>query len=487
VIPKTVRMRIWLGVGAVTVAAFAATALGGSGGGTITTVAGSGLQGFSGDGGPATSAKLNEPDGVAVDGKGNIYIADLRNGRVRKVSPGGTISTFAGTGVWGYSGDGGPATSAQLYAPQGVAVDGQGNVYIADRNNYRVRKVSAGGTITTFAGTGKCLGGTCFSGDGGPATSAQLYSPSGVAVDGNGNLYIADRDNSRVRKVSGGTITTIAGTSTKGFSGDGGPATKAQLFYPDAVAVDGIGNVYIADTFNNRVRKVSRGGTISTFAGTGACGRPVDGGPATSATVCNPRGVAVDGQGNVYIGDTNNSRVRKVSPGGTITTFAGTGTCGNVVGNGGPATLAQLCTPWGVAVDRQGNLYIAEEGRSRVRKVTVGTQASALTLTLGGASAQPLLAQQGVTVTAKCDKPCSLAATGSVTILGTQSVFVLSRASAKLASGTRTLTLRCSAAEQKRFRKLLKPGQHARAVITVKAKDKAGNTSTSKRTVAVRR
>jgi sugar lactone lactonase YvrE len=476
-----------VGVAAVAVVV-ATSASGASSGGTITTIAGSGLQGFSGDGGAATSAKLNEPDGVAVDGKGNIYIADLRNGRVRKVSPGGTISTFAGTGVWGYSGDGGPAISAQLYAPQGVAVDVQGNVYIADRNNYRVRKVSAGGTITTIAGTGKCLGGTCFSGDGGPATSAQLYSPSGVAVDGNGNLYIADRDNSRVRKVSsGGTITTIAGTSTKGFSGDGGPATKAQLYYPDAVAVDGIGNVYIADTFNNRVRKVSRGGTITTIAGTGACGLPSDGGPATSATVCNPRGVAVDGQGNVYIGDTNNSRVRKVSPGGTITTFAGTGTCGNVVGNGGPATLAQLCTPWGVAVDGQGNVYIAEEGRSRVRKVTAGTQASALTLTLGGASAQPLLAQQGVTVTAKCSKPCSLAATGSVTILGTKYVFGLTRASAKLAPGTRTLTLHCSAAERKRFRKLLKPGQHARAVITVKAKDKAGNTSTSKRTVRVRR
>lgn len=362
-------MRRWLVIGAVAVAAFVATSASGiSGAGTITTIAGTGVQGLSGDGGPATKARLDSPRGVAVDGQGNVYIADSRNHRVRKVSRDGTITTFAGTSP-GYSGDGGLATSARLYAPEGVAVDGQGNVYIADRFNHRIRKVSVGGTIATFAGSG--IPG--FSGDGGPATSARLRNPSAVALDGLGNVYIADRDNMRVRKVNpGGMITTIAGTGTQGFSGDGGPATSAQLRFPDGVAVDTQGNIYIADSQNNRVRKVS-GGKITTFAGTGACGSLVgDGGLATSATVCFPRGVAVDGKRNVYIADVNNSRVRKVSRDGTITTFAGAGTCGTVVGNGGPATRAQLCSPSGVAVGGKGNVYIAEEGRSRVRKVIVG-------------------------------------------------------------------------------------------------------------------
>jgi trimeric autotransporter adhesin len=442
---------------------------------TITTIAGTDIWGYSGDGGPSTSAKLYAPAGVAVDRQGNVYVATYQDNRVRKVSAGGTISTFAGTGVAGFSGDGGPATAAKLYAPKGVAVDGQGNVYIADSNNFRVRKVTPTGTITTFAGGGK----PGVLGDGGAATSAALRNPFGVAVDGRGNVYIADTDNMRVRKVSaGGTITTIAGTGVQGSSGDGGPATAALLRFPDAVAVDGPGNVYIADRENNRVRKVSAGGTITTFAGTGTNSFSGDGGRATSAGVQLPRGVALDGQGNVYI--TAESRVRKVSVGGTISTLAGGGRASP--GDGGPATAAQLKGVWGVAVDGKGFVYFSEGGR--LRKVTVGT---ALTLTLGGASTQQLLTQKGIIVTARCDKPCSLAATGSVTISGTQHVFGLSRATAKLAAGKRTLRLQCPAAEQKRFRKLFKRGQQARAVITVKAKDKAGNTSTSKRTVAVRR
>ena len=252
--------------------------------------------------------------------------------------------------------------------------------------------------------------------------------------------------------------------------------------------MDGRGNVYIADTYNNRVRKVSPGGTITTFAGTGACGSlPGDGGPATSATVCDPRGVAVDGQGNVYIADTNSARVRKVSPGGTITTLAGTGTCGPVVGNGGPATRAQSCYPSGMAVDGQGNLYIAETGRSRVRKITASTQAASLKLTLGGASPQPLLVQKVITVTARCSAPCALAASGSVTIVGTRNVFGLTRASASLAAaGSTKLTLRFSAAAQRQFRLLLKPGQRAQAKIIVRATDKAGRSTVATRIVAVR-
>ena len=232
------------------------------------------------------------------------------------------------------------------------------------------------------------------------------------------------------------------------------------------------------------MRKVTPGGTITTFAGGGSSFG--DGGPATSAQLRSPYGVAVDGQGNVYIADFPDHRVRKVSPGGTITTFAGTG-AGGFSGDGGPATSARSVRPvWRCGGRRRERLHRRQpelpcaQGCERVGSC-------APTLTLGGASTQPLLSQQGITVTARCDKPCSLVATGSVTIVGTQSVVVLARASAKLAAGTRTLTLHCSAAEQKRFRKLFKPGKQARAVITVKAKDKAGNTSTSKRTVTVRR
>jgi hypothetical protein len=465
-----------VGVAAVAVVV-ATSASGASSGGTITTIAGNGVPGYSGDGGPAISAQLRSTSGVAADGQGNVYIADYDNYRVRKVSPAGTITTFAGTGAGGFSGDGGPATSARLNAPIAVAVDRQGNVYIADFNNARVRMVNPAGTITTFAGTGI----PSFSGDGGPATSARLYAPHGVAVDGQGNVYIADSYNQRVRKVNAaGTITTFAGTGKPGTSGDGGAATSATMTYPREVAADGQGNVYILDA-SNRVRKVSPGGTISTFAGGGSSFG--DGGPATSAQLRSTYGVAADAQENVYIADFYDHRVRKVSPGGTISTLAGTG-AGGFSGDGGPATSARLNGPWGVGVDGQGNVYIGDNQNRRVRKVTA---TAALTMTLGGASKQPLLAQQSITVTAKCNTPCSLAATGSVTIVGTKAVFRLTPASAKLAAGKRTLRLHCATTEQKRFRRLFKKGQEARAVVTVKAKDAAGNTSTSKRTVVVQR
>ena len=309
---------------------------------------------------------------------GNVYIADSNSARVRKVSPGGTISTFAGTGTPGFSGDGGPATSAKLAFPGGVAVDGKGNVYIAEGG--RVRKVSRGGTITTIAGTGK-LGGS--SGNGGPATKARLDAPDGVAVDGQGNVYIVESNPQHdgdpvsgiVRKVNRrGTITRFAGTGRGGLglSGDGGPATSAQLRYVEGVAVDGQGNVYIADRGSARVRKVSRGGTITTIAGTGDYGFSGDGGPATSARLDSPHGVAVDGKGNLYIADLGNQRVRKVSRGGTITTIAGTGNYG-FSGDGGPATSARLYNPYGVAVDGRGNVYIADHLNSRVRKVSAGS------------------------------------------------------------------------------------------------------------------
>lgn len=291
-------------------------------GGTITTLAGDGVCGFGGDGGPPASASLNTPRGVAVAANGDVYVADLANCRVRKIS-GGLISTFAGTGVCGFSGDAGAATSAQLNIPWDVEVDTAGNLFIADVLNCRVRKVTSG-TITTVAGTGVCG----FSGDAGAATSAQINNTGGIAVDTSGNLFIADSNNHRVRKVTAGIITTVAGTGVAGFSGDGGAATGAQLDFPTGAVVDASGNLYIGDSVNCRIRKVS-GGIITTVAGTGACGYSGDGGPATSADLNLTRGVAADAAGNLYIADFVNCRVRKVDGiSGIITTIAGTGVCG---------------------------------------------------------------------------------------------------------------------------------------------------------------
>jgi uncharacterized protein (TIGR03437 family) len=329
--------------------------------GIITTVAGSGTAGGSGDGGPATSASLG-PWGVAVDAAGNLYIADYSNSRIRKVSPSGIISTAAGNGTRGFSGDGGPATGASLNQPSGVAVDAAGNLYIADYYNYRVRKVSSSGIISTVAGNG--IKG--FSGDGGTATSATLREPEALAVDAAGNLYIADSTNQRIRKVSpSGIISTVAGTGTWAFSADGGPATSASLSFVEGVAVDAAGNLYIDDSDNGRIRKVSPSGIISTVAGTGTWGFSGDGGPATSASLNDPWGVAVDAAGNLYIADARNGRIRKVSPSGIIGTVAGGG---SALGDGGAATSASLKHPIAVAVDAAGNVYIADD--NRIRKVT---------------------------------------------------------------------------------------------------------------------
>ncbi len=294
--------------------------------GVITTVAGNGTQGSSGDGGAATSAELNYPGNVAVDSAGNLYIADTGNHRVRKVAAGtGIITTVAGNGTFGFSGDGGAGTSAELYNPYSAAVDRAGNLYIADEGNNRVRKVAAGtGIITTVAGNG--TGG--FSGDGAAATSAELKYPSGVAMDSTGNLYITDFYNNRVREVAAGTgvITTVAGNGTIGFSGDGGAATSAELNYPDNnVAVDSAGNLYIPDSYNYRVRKVAAGtGVITTVAGNGTVGFTGDGGAATSAEFYEPSGVALDSTGNLYIADLYNNVIRRVAVNASALSFAAT-------------------------------------------------------------------------------------------------------------------------------------------------------------------
>jgi sugar lactone lactonase YvrE len=479
--------------------------------GTLTVFAGNGYFGYSGDGGPAAQAELNNPRGMAADSFGNVYIADTYNGVIRKVDATGAITTIAGTpGVGGYGGDGGPATSAYLNGPCGVAVDSSGNVYIADSGNGRIREVTVSkGEINTVAGNGAyCTGGGAACGDGGPATSAGFGGVQSLGVDGSGNVYIADWGNNEIRKFSvGGNISTVAGNGTWGFSGDGGPATSAELAHPYAVAVDSpgnifiadasmqirevtvstgfinavagggtgcpgqtdsigdgcwatkaelwaegvavdssddifiadsppddiynennpynairevtdmygtpapvfgfintvagngtfmftgnripagnavlnrpsgaasdsAGNIYIADTENCVVRQVSAAsGIITTFAGTPAsCGYGGDGGPATSGALSGPSKVAVYA-GNVYIADTYNGVIREVDATGVITTIAGTPGVAGYGGDGGPATSAYLNGPCGVAVDSSGNVYIADADNNRIREVSGG-------------------------------------------------------------------------------------------------------------------
>ena len=377
--------------------------------GIITTVAGIGYCGYSGDGGPATSAELNRIVDVAVDGIGNLYIADRDNHRIRKVDTSGIITTVAGTGTYGFSGDGGPATSAQVNTPYCIAVDGVGNLYISDSNNHRIRKVNTSGVITTVAGIG---GAGYYSGDGGPATSAQLGNTYSVLVDGSGNLYIDDFDNCSIRKVdTSGIITTIAGTGTCGYNGDGGPATSAQLYYPFGLALDGSGSLYIGDSYNNRIRKVNPSGIINPVAGNGTMGSggySGDGGSATSAQLNSPAAVAADGSGNLYVADRDNHRIRKATPSGVITTVAGTGS-GGYGGDGSTATSAQLNSPIGVVVDGPGNLYVADRDNHRVRKVSP----SGVITTVAGSGSQGYGGDGGSATSAQLNSPAGVAVDGT--------------------------------------------------------------------------
>ena len=363
-------------------------------GGTIATVAGTGTSGYAGDNGPATSALLDAPYGAAADAAGNIYIADSWNGMLRKVS-GGIIATIAGGGSL-YFGDNGSATEAGLGAPNGVAADTSGNVYIADTLNNAIRKVS-NGVITTVAGNG--ISG--YSGDNGPAASANLNSPYSVAVDTSGNLYIADTVNNVIREVANGVIATIAGNGKQGNAGDGGPATSASLNAPQGVAVDATGDVFIADTGNSVIRKIVNG-TISTVAGTGLTGYIGDGGPATGAALNLPTGVAVDLGGNLYIADSGNEAIREIS-GGVISTLAGNGTAG-YLGDNGPANGAEFRTPSGVAVDAAGNVYVADHGNSAVRKISGG-----IITTIGGTGTQGYTGDGGPATSALFGQPAGVA------------------------------------------------------------------------------
>lgn len=330
---------------------------------SVNTYAGNGTAGFSGDGSAAVNAQLNGPAGIAIDSSGNLYVADQVNNRVRKITKDGNITTVAGNGTAGYTGDNAAATNAELSSPQGVAVDSSGNLFIADSGNHVIRKVS-GNNITTVAGFN--LIGPGYSGDNGPATNAQLWTPSAVAVDASGKLYIADTGNSAIRMVSGTTITTVAGNGFFGFTGDGVAATSTMLNAPSGVAVDSAGKIYIGDSNNNRVRVVGLDGIITTLAGSSTPGFSGDGGPAAKANLKQPRGVAIDGSGNIFIVDSFNFRIRMIAPTGTIFTVAGSGVAGSQ-GNGGPATVAQFLFPTGIAIDGAGNLYVTDSQNNRVQ------------------------------------------------------------------------------------------------------------------------
>jgi len=341
--------------------------------GTLTVVAGSGAQGYAGDGiaGGAANANLYHPIAVAVDGSGNVYIADQYNCVVRKVDTTNTITTIAGiAGSCTFGGDGGKGTLANLYYPSGVAVDSSGNLFIGDNNNCRVRKVILStDIISTYAGSGTCG----YSGDGGGATSAELYTPEGVAVDTAGDLYIADTSNYVIRKVtkSTGKISTVAGNHTAGFSGDGGVATSAEMNQVFQLAVDGGGTtVTFADYYNQRVRQFTVGGNINTVAGTGTAGFSGDGAAATSAQLNYPEGVAVNSTGVVYVGDSNNYRVRQFTVGGNISTVAGNGspTVETLLNNAAPLGVV-LQYPYGIAIDSAKDIFVAESHNFMVREL----------------------------------------------------------------------------------------------------------------------
>jgi sugar lactone lactonase YvrE len=423
--------------------------------GIISTVAGTGVAGLSGDGGPATAAQFYFASGVVTDSAGDLFIADEGNFRVRKVDASGTITTIAGTGTGGfqgggYAGDGGPATAAQLYFPTGVSVDSAGQVFISDAGNRRVRKIDTTGTITTVAGNG----GYTSSGDGGPATaaslaadgpvdvtgnmlladeignsirevnavgiistiagggvgdgfpatSASLNGPRGMAMDSAGDLFIADCGDNRVRKIDAvGMTSTVAGPSAASGLGDGGPATSAKLSCPSGVALHN-GNLYIADTGDNSIRQVDSSGVITTVAGTGVAGFGGDGGNAASAQLSDPTGVGFDGAGNLYIADTDNNRVRRVDTTGTITTVAGNGASGPGT-DGQPAPSQPVTSPTGVAFDPGGALVIAESGYARIRRV----DASGLISTVAGNGIPGYAGDGGSATTATLDRPTNLA------------------------------------------------------------------------------
>ncbi len=349
--------------------------------GSVGTIAGTGTNGYSEGGRIASAAQIEVAYNVAVDAWGNVYIADSWNHRIRQVAPDGSIWPFAGNGTQGFSGDNGTAVSANLSFPRGLAVDAWGNVFVSDSGNGVIRKIQTSGVIQTVAGN-RQIG---DQGDGGPATQASFRVPRDLAVDARGNLYIADSFNARIRKVgTDGKISTFAGTGQFGYSGDGGPATDANIGFVHALAFDTRGTLYFTDAYNHRVRRVRVDGVIETVAGNGEAGFSGDNGPATSAMLNLPRGLALDQLGAIYVADSRNHRIRRIAADGRITTVAGTGSAG-FGGDMGRADLAVVNYPYGLASDPRGNIYIADLLNYRVRKARFESL-----------QAKPLLTQRSV-------------------------------------------------------------------------------------------
>ncbi len=325
-----------------------------------------GVGGYSGVGGPATAAVLQNPNSVALDTFGNLYIADGDNDVIQKVDTAGVITTIAGNGGRGYSGDGGPATDATLNSPGGLSLDKAGNIYFADLGNNLVRVIDKAGIIKTVAGTFTLFG--SYGGDGAPATNAKLNEPRSTACDRKGNLYIADFSNDVIRKVDlSGFITTVVGTGVHGYSGDGGAATDAELFGLTGIAIDDTGSLFIADSWNNVIRKLDTFGFITTVVGNGTGGYSGDGGPATMAKLSTPVSIGINKIG-MYVADLSNNLIRKIDTLGIISTVAGDGTNG-YSGDGGLAIYANIDQPGGMAVDKYGTFFFGDVYNFVVRKV----------------------------------------------------------------------------------------------------------------------
>jgi uncharacterized protein (TIGR03437 family) len=372
--------------------------------GVISTVAGNGTAGFSGDGGPGFLAALDDVEGLAVDSADNLYISDYQNNRVRKIDSKGVISTVAGDGQKRFFGDQGPSVNASLYGPGGIFVDRGNNIYVADVNNYRIRKIDVRGVITTFAGTGT----PGFSGDGGPALAAKFGVMFGLAGDSKGNVLATDRENHRIRQInSQGIVTTIAGNDRFRFFPDGTIASNAFFYQPSGVSLDSGGNIYIADTSNNRIRLISNSGAASTIAGNGSENYTGDGGPAIEASLASPVSVLPDNAGNLYVADSLNNCIRKISASGIITTIAGNGAAG-YSGDGQSAVAASLNTPQQAVLDSAGNLYISDYNNNVIRKVTADGRIS----TYGGKGVASFSGDGGPATAATLNGPTGLAVFG---------------------------------------------------------------------------
>ena len=334
----------------------------------VTTIAGTGTAGYFGDSGPASSALLNSPDAVKFDNAGNLYIADEYNHVIRKISTSGIITSIAGTGIAGKSGDNGPATNAQLKRPIDLAFDNSGNLYIAEYGNKDIRKISTAGVITTIAGTGTAG----YNGDNMPATSAQINDPIGIIFDNKGDLYFSDNANYRIRKIdhTTGIITTVVGTGTAGYTGDNGPASAAQIRLTGYLCFSPAGELFFGDYSNHVIRKLNAAGIITTVAGTGVSGHTGDDGPASAATFVSPSTLLFDNAGNIFISDRVLGVIRRINTSSIVATIAGLGTVG-YGGDGGMAIAAQFNTDVNCsAIDAAGNLYIADPLNNRIRKIT---------------------------------------------------------------------------------------------------------------------